>query len=71
LDTITSREIDELILDIQKKRETTSIIITHDLACARITGNRIVIIKDGVILAIGSYEELKNSSDNWIKSFFI
>jgi phospholipid/cholesterol/gamma-HCH transport system ATP-binding protein len=70
LDTITSREIDELILEIQKKRETTSIIITHDLACARITGNRIMIIKDGVINAIGSYEELKNSSDNWVKSFF-
>ena len=70
LDTITSREIDELILGIQKKRETTSIIITHDLACARITGDRIMIIKDGVINAIGSYEELKNSSDNWVKSFF-
>ena len=70
LDTITSREIDELILDIQRKRKTTSIIITHDLACARITGNRIMIIKDGVINAIGSYEELKNSSDKWVKSFF-
>lgn len=70
LDTITSREIDELILEIQKKRKTTAIIITHDLACARITGDRIMIIKDGVINAIGSYEELKNSSDNWVKSFF-
>jgi phospholipid/cholesterol/gamma-HCH transport system ATP-binding protein len=70
LDTITSREIDELILEIQRKRKTTSIIITHDLACARITGNRIMIIKDGVINAIGSYEELKNSSDKWVKSFF-
>lgn len=70
LDTITSREIDELILEIQKKRKTTSIIITHDLACARKTGDRIMIIKDGVINAIGSYEELKNSSDNWVKSFF-
>ena len=70
LDTITSREIDELILEIQKKRKTTAIIITHDLACARITGDRIMIIKDGVINAIGSYEELKNSSDDWVKSFF-
>jgi phospholipid/cholesterol/gamma-HCH transport system ATP-binding protein len=70
LDTITSREIDELILEIQKKRKTTAIIITHDLACARMTGDRIMIIKDGVINAIGSYEELKNSSDNWVKSFF-
>lgn len=70
LDTITSREIDELILKIQKKRKTTSIIITHDLACARITGNRIMIIKDGAINAIGSYEELKNSTDIWVRSFF-
>jgi phospholipid/cholesterol/gamma-HCH transport system ATP-binding protein len=70
LDTITSREIDELILEIQKKRKTTAIIITHDLACARITGNRIMIIKDGVIHAIGKYKELKNSSDNWVRSFF-
>jgi len=70
LDTITSREIDELILKIQEKRKTTSIIITHDLACARVTGNRIMIIKDGVINAIGSYDELKNSSDNWVRSFF-
>lgn len=70
LDTITSREIDELILEIQKNRKTTSIIITHDLACARITGNRIMIIKDGVINAIGSYDELKSSTDNWVKSFF-
>jgi phospholipid/cholesterol/gamma-HCH transport system ATP-binding protein len=40
LDTITSREISELILSIQKKYKTTSIIITHDMACAKITGDR-------------------------------
>ena len=71
LDTITSREIDELILEIQEKRKTTSIIITHDLACARITGNRIMIIRDGVIKAEGSYEDLKNNNDDWVRSFFI
>ena len=71
LDTITSREIDELILEIQKKRKTTSIIITHDLACAKITGDRILIIRDGIIYAEGNYESLKNSDDNWIRSFFI
>jgi phospholipid/cholesterol/gamma-HCH transport system ATP-binding protein len=71
LDTITSREIDELILEIQEKRKTTSIIITHDLACARITGDRIMIIRDGIIYAEGSYEALKNSHDSWVRSFFI
>ena len=70
LDTITSREISKLILDIQKKNKTTSIIITHDMDCARLTGNRIVILNDGVIYAQGSYEELEKSDDKWVRSFF-
>jgi len=71
LDTITSREISELILSIQKKYNTTSIIITHDLACARRTGNRIMILKEGLIYCEGTYAELENSNDTWVKSFFI
>ncbi len=71
LDTITSREISDLILDIQKKYKTTSIIITHDLSCAKKTGNRIMILKDGVIHCEGSYIELENSKDEWVKSFFL
>ncbi len=71
LDTITSREISELILAIQKKNETSSIIITHDMACAKLTGDRLVILKDGVIVAEGSYEELEKSEDEWVRSFFI
>jgi len=70
LDTITSREISELILDIQKKHKTTSIIITHDMACAKLTGDRLVILKDGVIVAEGQYEELEQNEDKWIRSFF-
>ncbi len=71
LDTITAKEISELILAVQKEYKTTSIIITHDMACAKIAGNRILILKDGVINAQGSYEELEKSSDPWIRSFFI
>jgi phospholipid/cholesterol/gamma-HCH transport system ATP-binding protein len=71
LDTITSREISELILAIQQKNKTTSIIITHDMACAKLTGDRLVILKDGVIDAEGSYEELEKSDDEWVRSFFI
>ena len=71
LDTITSREISELILHIQKKYKTTSIIITHDMACARLTGDRLVILKDGVMVAEGSYEVLEKSNDQWVRSFFI
>lgn len=70
LDTITSREISELILFIQKKNKTTSIIITHDMACAKLTGDRLVILKDGVIDAEGTYEALEKSDDEWIRSFF-
>lgn len=70
LDTITSREISELILDIKHKRKTTSIIITHDMACAKLTADRIMVLKDGVIHAEGTYEELEKSEDEWVRSFF-
>jgi phospholipid/cholesterol/gamma-HCH transport system ATP-binding protein len=71
LDTITSREISELILSIQKKNKTSSVIITHDMACAKLTGDRVVILKDGVIHTEGTYEELEKSNDEWVRSFFI
>ncbi len=71
LDTITSREISELILAIQKKNKTSSIIITHDMACAKLTGDRLVILKDGIIHAEGTYSELEKSDDEWVRSFFI
>lgn len=71
LDTITSREISELILNLQKKNKTSSIIITHDMACAKHTGDRVVILKDGVIHVEGSYETLEKSDDEWVRSFFI
>ena len=71
LDTITSREISELILAIQKKNKTSSVIITHDMACAKLTGDRVVILKEGVIHTEGTYEELEKSNDEWVRSFFI
>jgi phospholipid/cholesterol/gamma-HCH transport system ATP-binding protein len=70
LDTITSREISELILSVQKKYKTTSIIITHDMSCAKLTGNRIMILKEGIIYAEGTYNQLEKSTDNWVRSFF-
>ncbi|SHG52280.1 phospholipid/cholesterol/gamma-HCH transport system ATP-binding protein [Flavobacterium fluvii] len=71
LDTITSREISELILSVQEKYKASSIIITHDMACAKTTGNRILILNEGEITAEGSYEELEKSKDEWVHSFFI
>jgi phospholipid/cholesterol/gamma-HCH transport system ATP-binding protein len=70
LDPITSREISQLILDIQKKYNTASIIITHDVECAHIAANRIIMIKDGTSAAEGTYEELSISKDEWVCSFF-
>lgn len=70
LDPITSKEISQLILDIQKKYNTASIIITHDIECARITANRMIILKDGTSLTEGTYKELSESKDEWTHSFF-
>ena len=70
LDPITSKEISKLILDVQKKYDATSIIITHDVDCARITANSIVIIKDGASVAEGTFKELSVSNDEWVRSFF-
>jgi phospholipid/cholesterol/gamma-HCH transport system ATP-binding protein len=70
LDPITSREISELILNMQKKEKTSSIIITHDMECAKITADRIVIMNDGEYIAEGSFDELKNSDDKLVRSFF-
>ncbi len=70
LDPITAKEISNLIMDIQKKYNTTSIIITHDMACAKITADRMVVFKEGVIEVEGTFKELKNSNNPWIHSFF-
>lgn len=70
LDPITSKEISNLILEVQKKYNTSSIIITHDINCAKLTANRIIMMKDGICAAEGSYNDLENSGDTWIKSFF-
>jgi phospholipid/cholesterol/gamma-HCH transport system ATP-binding protein len=70
LDPITSKEISKLILEVQKKYNTSSIIITHDVECARITSNRMIIIKDGSVFAEGTFKELSESKDEWVRSFF-
>lgn len=70
LDPITSREISELILQMQKKYKTSSIIITHDMDCARIVADKVVIMNDGTYIAQGTFEELQKSNDEFVKSFF-
>ena len=70
LDPITGREISRLILEIQKKYNTSSIIITHDMGCAHIVANRIMVLVNGICYAEGTFEELKNSQDPNIRPFF-
>lgn len=70
LDPITSREISELILQMQEKYKTSSVIITHDMACARVTADRLLVLNQGTFIAEGSYEELENGPDELVRSFF-
>jgi len=70
LDPVTSDEISMLINDVQKKYKTSSIIITHDIACVRATANRIVMLQDGEIYMEGSLQDFETSKDPLIISFF-
>lgn len=70
LDPITAKEICYLMLELQQKFHTSSLIITHDMECARITSNRVVILIDGQNYVQGDYRELENSKDPNIKAFF-
>jgi phospholipid/cholesterol/gamma-HCH transport system ATP-binding protein len=70
LDPVTGKEISNLIVDIQKKYNTTSIIISHDLSCARITANKVVILIDGACYATGTFDELNKMTDKNVNQFF-
>ncbi len=70
LDPVTSDEISSLINDVQKKYKTSSIIITHDIECARCTADRVIMLKDGAVYSEGKLEEFEKSADPVIKSFF-
>ncbi|HRE41047.1 MAG TPA: ATP-binding cassette domain-containing protein [Ignavibacteria bacterium] len=70
LDTFTSKEISTLIVKMKEKYGVSSIVITHDMPCAKMIADRIVILKDGKFIAQGTYTELSNSQDEFISSFF-
>jgi phospholipid/cholesterol/gamma-HCH transport system ATP-binding protein len=69
LDPITSAEISTLINEVQEKYKTSSIIITHDIACARTVADRIIMLREGEICMEGTFEDLERSDDPWIRSF--
>ena len=70
LDPTTSLDINNLIMEVRKKYQTSSIVITHDLTCARNTGNRIAMLLDGQFVTQGSFEEVFKKDDERIQSFY-
>jgi len=70
LDPVTSDEISLLIKDVQRKYKTSSIIITHDIQCARTTADRIIMLHDGEVYMEGVLNDFENSKDPLIKAFF-
>lgn len=70
LDPITCTEINELINEVQRTYNTSSIIITHDLTCAKSTGHRIAMLQDGNFMRLGNFAEVFDTDDIRVKSFF-
>ena len=70
LDPITSTEINNLINEVRENYNTSSIIITHDLTCAKVTGDRVAMLLEGRFLKMGNFEEVFSTDDEQIKSFF-
>ncbi|GAB2776677.1 ABC transporter ATP-binding protein [Salinimicrobium soli] len=70
LDPITAKEIILLMMSIQKKYKTSSLIITHDVDCARVISNRMVLLLEQTNYAQGTFEELSHSNDPKIQAFF-
>ncbi|WP_291910267.1 ABC transporter ATP-binding protein [Chitinophaga sp. CB10] len=70
LDPITCTEINNLINEVQHRFNTTSIIITHDLTCAKAVGDTIVVMKEGRFIKRGPFDEVFDSNDELIREFY-
>jgi phospholipid/cholesterol/gamma-HCH transport system ATP-binding protein len=70
LDPVTSDEISLLINEVQKKYKTSSMIITHDIECARNTADRLIMLHDGEVYREGDLKEFEKTDDELIRSFF-
>lgn len=70
LDPITAKEISVLINDLQHRLKMTSIVVTHDLLCAKIIADRAIVLDSGKIVKEGSISELVNSEEPLLKNFF-
>lgn len=70
LDPVSSHEISLLINEVQEKYKTSSIIITHDIECAKTVANRILMLQDGKVYKEGVLSDFENSEDELVKSYF-
>jgi phospholipid/cholesterol/gamma-HCH transport system ATP-binding protein len=70
LDPVTSGEINELIREVQQRYNTSSVIITHDLTCAKNTSDRVAMLLDGQFSKVGSFASVFESEDEQIKNFY-
>ncbi len=70
LDPITASEIGRLIVDMQKQRQVTTIVVTHDLRGAKLFANRLMLINDGKTVAEGDYASFENNPDPFVSRFF-
>ncbi|UYZ60871.1 ABC transporter ATP-binding protein [Hymenobacter latericus] len=71
LDPVTSREISQLIRQVQQKYGTSALIISHDLSCVRLTADRVALLRDGRCYAEGTYAQLQQRPEPAIHEFFI
>jgi phospholipid/cholesterol/gamma-HCH transport system ATP-binding protein len=70
LDPITAKEISSLMLEMQKRYNTSSVIISHDMNCTKLTADRMMVLIDGVFYAHGTFDELERSEDEKVQAFF-
>jgi len=70
LDPVTSGEINDLINDVQKQYSTSAVIITHDLTCARSTGDRVIMLSEGCFIREGDFDEVFATDDPRVRDFY-
>ncbi len=70
LDPVTAREISQLILSVQRNYKTSSIIISHDLSCVKLTSNKIILLINGKNYSEGTFDDFTKSKDKEISNFF-
>ena len=70
LDPITANEISNLILELKKKRKMTAVVVTHDVRAAKLFADRLVFLHEGSVIAEGTFADLQESSDQFVRRFF-